>query len=311
MNFVRARTYPDQIAAAAAAYSPDGTQLVVIGGTSDQPGQICVWNADDSPSSLLSSKSRSLHSLCFSPDSGVCATAGANTRFIELYQLTPLALKASKELLREPFRKSIAGHFIESTKVSAMQFSPSGLLLAAGCWDCSVKIMEVDSNALLEHFVPSKHNVDFVAFLDSPERLIAGTYQHLYQWNTSTWEMKPIPLDAADFWTHVHVPQGKIFSIAASGKVLVWNTDTWIPTVYHLHKQDRITSVAASSFCRLIAIAGADGAISLLDIESLNCVGVVQRSGERVSSMSFSPRERLLCVTSGSRKGRVTEWILD
>jgi len=289
-----------------ARVSPRGDLVVGVGGAMGQPGWVSVWDARScSRRSVWSAGATAIANVAVSGDQRLVATACHVTDSIELWELATSQQYSTQKLLTPPYRRNAAGVTQSSTHVSMIAFSHDDRLLAAGCWDMSAKIWNLESRSMTELFRPHQSNVDFVAFRPCHKSLVSGTYQSLFVWNADSGICEQtIDLPADDVWQHCLLEaQDKVASISRSGTIRVWNPGDWSFREFHVELNRAVTSLANSSRLNQLAIGLATGEAVFVDTDEGRLLSRWKISGHPINSLSYAPDEDAIwSVTAASDK---------
>jgi WD40 repeat protein len=207
-------------------YSPLGDRIVGAGGFLQQPGHIAVWDAGSvRRRTVRVTPGSSVTAIGLSHDQRLMASDGEHTDSVEIWETDSYHRVGSLPVVSPPFRRSSAGHLVDKTRVGDLVFSEDRKFLAAGCWDTTAKVWEMDSRARKESSTPDDSNADFIAILGDGSRLAVGTWQTLTLWDFVTGSLeRRLVLDRDEAWRHLaSLVRGKIFSISHKGRIRVWD----------------------------------------------------------------------------------------
>ena len=295
------------------AFSPDGKTLA--SGSADHTIQI--WDLETGKERFPSAGHRGLVcSLDFSPDGKVLATAGTD-RTVHLWDPS-----SGEETL------ALTGH--EGT-IRSVTFSPDGKTLASASADKTVRIWDRASGEERLRF-PFPEGVDgpYAGLAYSPDGkaiVCWFAWNHLGRWEVegdearlaweTTWPAKPPPEAGVG-----HPPQGWPDSVALSpdGRTVatpmhdkgLWIGDagngTMIAEVPGTRKVDFKVGTAAvfSPDSSILAFAGRDRRVHLLEVATLNESRMRGDHGGAIPTIAFAPDGRT--VASGGRDGSVRIW---
>ena len=152
-----------------ATYLPDGNAIVAGGGTICDPGDVVVCESERlEVFATVKTDSPTVNPLQVSPNGRFVVSACQPTNHLEVWSTEEWDRVATLSLIPANPRLSPHGLPRDSTIVASVDFSPSGSLLAAGCWDMHAKVWEFPSGALHELAPQHHNNVDFVGFINRP-----------------------------------------------------------------------------------------------------------------------------------------------
>lgn len=111
------------------AFSPDGTLLAAGGGRAAQPGGIVVWDvATKARLATLFGHSYPVTSVCFSPDSALLATAGA---------------EGMARVWDVASSRTVASADLASVGIFSVAFTPNGKTIVGGCADGAIRMWAI------------------------------------------------------------------------------------------------------------------------------------------------------------------------
>ncbi len=272
-------TLPDGVLAV--AYHPDGRRLA----TACLNGDVTVWDA---------ATGRAIHTLpaprvcavAFSPD-GRYLAAGTTGRVIKIWEAA-----TGKEVLRlpvetvvtsvafSPDRRHLAAAVGRAVRLwdlstgapgpslqghadflTAVAYSPDGLLLASADFGGDVRVWDAQSGAKVQAFSAHAGRASCLAFSPDGKRLVsAGGDGVLSAWNTATWENVRWPGSAG-----------------------------------------RIHGVAFSPDGRQLASAGADATVRVRDAATGGLLGTLCGHGDTVLGVAYSPDGKAIASASLDR----------
>ena len=291
-----------------ASVSPRGDVVVGGGGAMGQPGWVGVWDARScNRRSVWSAGATAIANVAVSGDQRWLATACHVTDSIELWELATSQHDGTLKLFSPPYRRNAAGLTQSSTHVTMIAFSHDDRLLAAGCWDMSAKIWDLESRSMTELFRPHQSNVDFVAFRPCDHSLVSGTYQSLFVWNAVSGTCKQkIDLPADDVWQHCFLEaHDQIASISRSGTIRLWNPGDWSFRESHVELNRAVTSLARSSRLNQLAIGLATGVVVFVDTVEGRLLRRWKISGDPIDSLSYAPFEDTIWSVTAAGRNRL------
>ena len=247
--------------------------------------------------------------FALSRDGATLAVCGQFCVAVELWDYREARWLARRIILPEPYRKSVAGHAITSTHVASMSFSDDDRRLALGCWDCSAKVLDLETGGLTEVRPRDRDNVEFVAFSrDDPTRLTTGTPGGLGVWDLACGrriEERRLP---GFGWRHLSMGgDGRILSLSHDGTLLVLDGGLGDEATSRIRYKPPATCLAIAEAHGLLAIGQEDGRVVFWDLAARKVAGTLRLAGDLINSLDFSPTGNRICVVGAGRTGRVSE----
>lgn len=295
-----------------AAYSPTGEEIVACGGRYDQPGNALIWTLPDLQNPrVLGLSAVNPTSLALGTQTKVLAACAMSCTSVEVWDYETGRPLGQHVILPEPYQKVAAGHYMTSTQVGSMTFSPDDRQLALGCWDCSAKVIDLGTGSLTQLVPPSKHNVDLVAFdPEDPNRLVTGSIDRLFIWDLARGKVKSkLALPGDEPWKHVALEDGRILSLAHDGALRIWDRDLKGDDAFAIRYKPPATCLAYSKPHGLLAIGQRAGRIIIWDVNAKKLAGSLKVGKDDVLSIDFARVQDKLCVvTSGPQRLFEVEW---
>lgn len=285
-------------------FSPDGNFLITV----DLNNVIKVWDVS-SGDVIRSWRQTGVWTVAISPDGTLIAGGGTDNKiYIWNFQ--------SGEILQ-----TLQGH---TAAVSSIAFNPTcpdvlncEVGLVSGGFDNRVRLWNLqtgDAETLSGHVNP----VTIVAFNPNGRTVTSGSYSgSLIEWNIYTKRQVGTlrghsgTVSALTYSDVCVELQGScVFLMASSGddrRILLWNalTGQQLDEMRHTHTAT-INSLAFSPDGRLLATAGSDFTIRLLDIQRNRELKVLNEHTNFVNIIAFSPSGRL--IASGSNDTTIRIW---
>jgi WD40 repeat protein/predicted Ser/Thr protein kinase len=200
---------------------------------------------------------------------------------------------------------TLPGH--EGT-VTCAAFSPDGNRLATGSHDGTVKIWDAAQHTCLATLKVTPIAVWSVTFTPDGKSLVAGCNEGIQFWDADSWKMKTnfpgIQAAVSRTGTVLAATQANPFFWEPAGAVTLWN---WRTGELLRRFAQPARTAALSSDGRLLALAGTNNVISVLD----TATGLPLRqwpSKDSVWSLSFLPDDRGLISVGWSRDVLLCRW---
>ncbi len=286
-------------------FSPAGDLVLATGGAWGGTGRLdCFDAADGRLRARVETRKGLLDAIACSPDGRFVALGFGEANVIDVHALPSLVRIAEHPPMRPPFRELVPGVPADRTRVGALAFDPEGRRLAAGCWDCSAKIFDLDGAAFTELRPPARENVDFIAWSPDGGSLATGSATSLLGWAPSSACITArLKLDGGDLWRHVGLPDGgRVASLSRTGRLrtcrpfdpggpAVEEDDVSLPGI-----ADALTFGGGGD--PLLGIALDNGVVAFWRLASRALAGKVKVSPRAMPGLSLDPTgPRLAAVT--------------
>ena len=268
----------------ALAVSPDGNSL--LSGSFDTAA--IRWSLEtETAQQVLRYHADGINAVAFLKD-GRMITAGADARIAVWTPGRP-----------EPDRV-LEGHL---APIVALAVSPDGALLASGSWDRTVRLWSLadGTSRVLEGHT---QNVNGVAFLPDGRLVSVGYDLALRIWPLPDGQPETVTLSAPLNAVAV-APDGEIVTGAVDGKLRMLTKDGKVGGEVAAGPAP-VVALTVSADGMLIAAAGINGTVAIVDRKSRNLLRTPVGPGLPVWSVAFLPDSETLLT--GGADGRIRRW---
>ncbi len=272
-------------------FSADGRFLAV--GSRDE--RLCVWRAEDGK--LLADRDTNhwIEGLVFSPDNATLVAIGE--RGVTLWSVSTEAV-TQREQLNIP---AVSG-----------AFSPDGTLLALGCSDHCVRLVDTKDLSPIARLLHSAYPLAVAFSPDGKEIAGGGRNGEIFQWSSDLWDNNEVRRGMEHWQLPLAVSgQGAVATCEDSEtgfRLKLWDTvgnrETFLTDVTSTSVLPFPPAIAVSPDGRTVAIGCNDGFIRLWSLDQERVVREYQVHGTRINSLSYSSDGELLA--SGGREPGVT-----
>jgi eukaryotic-like serine/threonine-protein kinase len=283
------------------AFNRDGNRLV----SASEDGTLKIWDAGSDEHALtLNCMPHAAFALTFNPD-GKRLACGSGDRTVKIWDVN-----TGKEVL------VCRGHV---GAVRAVQFSPDGTWIASASGDRTVKLWDAETGQQKLSF--DRHTRPLVTLAISPDgRLLASADEMaVHLWDTASGEL------IRTLAGHTHPIKKVVFgrdgrllvscsgAYAKGGRPLGGEIKIWDAAegraIRALAQQSAIQCIALAPDNTRLAVAGADGSVTIWDIETGRTTIVLRGHSDRVFALAFSHDNHR--IASGSYDQSVKVWSAD
>lgn len=288
---------PDK-AVSSAAFSPITQDFLTVGGVMGSPAEITLWTSGTEACVASAQLGSHVLAAVWAPDSLKFAVASSSTDEVELWDAARLSRTACWKILRPPYRMNAVGQPLDWTYVAAVAFSPFDELLWLGCWDCTLKRLDLRDGAVESVVDPNGLNVDSVFVHDEGRQVISGNYEGLAIWDAQSLSMLEFVRFKDDLaWSHHGVDQqGRIVSTASDGILQVWDPTGRQTQQFPMRRIPHTACVAFSPLDSMLAVGFDNGDIVFWSTESGKRLGKLHVTDRFVKAIAFAPQRHAICV---------------
>lgn len=298
------------LAISRAVYSKDGTRIIGGGGNLNEAGTIVVWNTSTlerlAIHRLRDSNASTIHVL---DDQLLIACAYFCDSF-EIWDVLLGHLVRRVEFLPKPRRRMPSGVVVDVTHVAGIASIDNGRTVILGCWDCSVKILAIESGELSELRTPDWANIETVFVREECSEVVGCTQCHVYTWNyKNRTPQRVFSLDDKHVWQSIYLQRDDLLcSLSRSGQISVLHLSDWIAEQHKVRLKQSPVSLGYSRRSNIIAVGHNDGMITFIDPVEWKIVSRMAVSESPLCSIDFAPDRDALCAVVAAENNRVIEF---
>ena len=293
------------------AFRPDG-RVVASSGINT----IRLWREEEATlrSHIEFGKSSEVYALDYSLPDGNLLVAGDSQGQIKLWQ-PELDTKIPRQVIQEAHPTQEGDDTLGKKGVLDLSFSPSGVWLASGGADRTLKLWRVENNQLLRYLtINTSNDITGVAF-SHDSRLLAMSSRadtDVTSRGITVWDM-PVEsegqVEPSQRFKTDQGHEGSVLTVAINpknsdqiasggvdGKINLWNASGKLIRTLNEHT-DPVTQVAFSQDGLFLASSSNDGTVRLWTAKG-DLISVLERHERAVSSLEFGPDNGELLASS-------------
>ncbi len=281
------------------AFSPDG-RTMAVGGKHDRV--FLMDTVTRERTAILKGHKSPIECLDFNFN-GTLLAAGASDGMITIWNMQDRKIEAH---LEDPFLSDPLAH---ARSVRSLVFSPDGRLLATGCDDATVKLVDVKTLQIVRIFDKANTRIASVEFSPNGRFLaVAGKNPQPLLWEMDTGRVITLPPE--------HQKSVCSISFNHDGSLLATSDQAGIIKIWDLARfESRLTlyahfgaveTVSFSPDGAILASGSSDTSLKLWDVETGECLLTLDEHASIVNTIDFSPDGTRLI--SGSEDGTLKIW---
>ena len=278
------------VGAAAAAYSPDGKQIVTTG--SDQTARI--WDAATGELlTMLRGHDAAVQSVRFSPDGKKIVTSSGD-RTARVWDAT-----TGKELV------VLRGH---DDLVDDAWYSPDGQRIVTASYDGTARVWDTVTGKELAVLRGHESGLYTAHFSPDGLKIVAPSWDKTaWVWDAATGQELSVLRGHTEYVPSAEFsPDGRqIVTASADGTARVWDTATGKELVVLRGHSEAVNSARFSPDGRLIVTASSDQTARVWDAKTYRVVMILNGHESVVNDAQFSPDGRQVVTASHDKTARV------
>lgn len=288
----------------ALVFSRDGQKLVTAGGGEKLPGQLKVWDIGAARELVSLDRIPSVHAAVLAADEKAVITGDRDGRV------------CWRDLETGEERASLNAH---AGAVLSLVLRKQGDLLASGGADAQVKVWDARGLGKPQVFLGHGDRVQSVAFFHHRQAIVSGSRDETARiWDISTGkEVLQLPCKGDANLAVAVSPDDKLIATASGNAIRLWDAENGAevapltsgpsPLVRRGEKGAARTflHVAFSPDGQLLAGAGADGAIQIWSVATLQPVATLEKHAEPALALVFSRDGKQLASGSADKTAKV------
>jgi WD40 repeat protein len=291
----------------AVSFSPDAMTIASVG----NDGTLRLWDLSGNQiCKPLHEHKSSVISLTYSKNGQQIVTSGSGGT-IRLWDLAGSSLS-------QPFKINDTSIKLDSKSpdakniVRSVAISPDGKQIASGSADGTIRLWDIEGNAIGSEFLGHEDSVWSLKFSDDGQMIVSGSDDGTIR----LWDLAGngiahplITQDAFNFEVFISPCGQQIISGSRDGKINVWDIRGNLISQTPLGEDGYITAVAISPDGQQIATGNRDGSIQLWDILGNSLSKASQGHTGYITTIAFSYDGKQ--ITTGSVDNTVLLWNID
>ncbi|HLI90935.1 MAG TPA: hypothetical protein VKV37_19755 [Ktedonobacteraceae bacterium] len=190
--------------------------------------------------------------------------------------------------------------------VSAVAWSPGGLLVATGNWDKTVSVWNAKTGDVLSTYTGHSELVDAVAWSPNGRYIASGSWDHTVQlWDAFSGQpIWPHPAyQGAEVSSLAWSPNGRYIAVGSWDRtVKVWDVSTEKPVLTYTGQGEFVYAVAWSPDGRYIASAGGNNLVMIWDaLTGMTHMICSYPLGYPVDALAWSPDSQEIAIAGRAK----------